>query len=366
MPTQFRKDKDGCYAQWGDHGKKYRYTCGNKKSKHQAKAKADRQGRAAHASGYKIESLDLYKELNLILDNISIVESEEYRYLQSINEDSFIVMMNNRSYINNMYKKSFKENIKLSLLTSSIVTASLFLFKWLMTLLTIKIQGKKIFNKRLTNKVRNIIENDKIEIYKIDNETVNAFNMGSKKLYYYDGLVKKLKLTEDELIAIMIHEYGHYEGKHVLKHESIVVPSHFICSFIVALLFGNKELTMTNQILWQISSSMIPGVIYNVTLGRKFEYYSDSFAKKYGYGKQLESALGKMQKYFIYEICEKNDIIPESNKCKNIISSMHKLDEHPEFEDRLAALRGNNKVKKLSHQLKKLIYKTKPILKKIM
>lgn len=52
MPTQTGKDDKGCYAQWGNQ-KKYYYECGNDEARERAKAKADKQGQAAHAGGYK-------------------------------------------------------------------------------------------------------------------------------------------------------------------------------------------------------------------------------------------------------------------------------------------------------------------------
>lgn len=52
MPVQRGKDGDGPYYQWGGSGKKYHYESGNKSSREKAKAKAERQGRAARASGY--------------------------------------------------------------------------------------------------------------------------------------------------------------------------------------------------------------------------------------------------------------------------------------------------------------------------
>jgi hypothetical protein len=52
MPTQTGQDTQGCYARWGNHGKKYYYKCGDKAARERAKDKADAQGRAAHAHGY--------------------------------------------------------------------------------------------------------------------------------------------------------------------------------------------------------------------------------------------------------------------------------------------------------------------------
>ena len=53
MPVQRGKDRDGPYYQWGDSGKRYHYTAGDKESRDKARAKADKQGRAARASGYR-------------------------------------------------------------------------------------------------------------------------------------------------------------------------------------------------------------------------------------------------------------------------------------------------------------------------
>jgi hypothetical protein len=53
MPTHNRRDSKGPYYQWGNHGAKYHYTAGNAKSRQAAKRKADKQGQAAHANGYK-------------------------------------------------------------------------------------------------------------------------------------------------------------------------------------------------------------------------------------------------------------------------------------------------------------------------
>ena len=54
MPPVHR-DKDGKdpYYQWGNSGKKYHYEAGNKQSRESAKRKAENQGRAIRASGYR-------------------------------------------------------------------------------------------------------------------------------------------------------------------------------------------------------------------------------------------------------------------------------------------------------------------------
>ena len=53
MPVK-RTTKDGKPAyKWGDSGKAYTYKAGDKEARERAKRKAQKQGKAAHAGGYK-------------------------------------------------------------------------------------------------------------------------------------------------------------------------------------------------------------------------------------------------------------------------------------------------------------------------
>jgi hypothetical protein len=52
-PVRRNKDGAGPYYRWGDSGKKYHYQAGNKKSRESAKRKAEDQGKAVRASGYR-------------------------------------------------------------------------------------------------------------------------------------------------------------------------------------------------------------------------------------------------------------------------------------------------------------------------
>jgi len=55
MPVHTSKDSKGCFAQWGGSGKKYYYTCNDATARKAAKAKAAKQGAAAHAAGYNLQ-----------------------------------------------------------------------------------------------------------------------------------------------------------------------------------------------------------------------------------------------------------------------------------------------------------------------
>jgi len=53
MPVHRGQDSKGPYYQWGNHGKKYYYILNNRTSRERSKQKANLQGRAAYAHGYK-------------------------------------------------------------------------------------------------------------------------------------------------------------------------------------------------------------------------------------------------------------------------------------------------------------------------
>jgi hypothetical protein len=53
MPVHRGQDSKGPYYQWGNHGKRYYYTANNTRSRELAKGKAELQGRAARANGYR-------------------------------------------------------------------------------------------------------------------------------------------------------------------------------------------------------------------------------------------------------------------------------------------------------------------------
>jgi hypothetical protein len=53
MPTQAKRDHDGTYYQWGNHGHHYYYGPGTNMSAADAKKAANAQAGAAYANGYR-------------------------------------------------------------------------------------------------------------------------------------------------------------------------------------------------------------------------------------------------------------------------------------------------------------------------
>ena len=57
---------------------------------------------------------------------------------------------------------------------------------------------------------------DQVQFHFVNSKTLNAFTTGGEHMYIYTELLKTCR-TEDELAAVMAHEYGHIYGRHVGK-----------------------------------------------------------------------------------------------------------------------------------------------------
>lgn len=55
---------------------------------------------------------------------------------------------------------------------------------------------------------------DKMKFYVVNSKTLNAFTTGGEHMYIYNELFQNCK-TEDELAAVMAHEYAHVYARHV-------------------------------------------------------------------------------------------------------------------------------------------------------
>ncbi|MFW6001865.1 MAG: M48 family metalloprotease [archaeon] len=194
----------------------------------------------------------------------------------------------------------------------------------------------KIFRKKdfyLTKKLRKITNDDRIEVYKISSKTPNAFNAGTPALYYFDGLQKTLKLKENEVIAILLHEYHHYNKKHVLKSSIANVTLNWVILSILYKYLGpigfDFYLRLVHIFPWAPHK-----IIHAYAIGRPFEYAADTYAAKMGYGKELARSLIKLHKYVENEVC-KNLSKRYKTACKVLLNVQGKFDEHPEVHKRV-------------------------------
>ena len=148
-------------------------------------------------------------------------------------------------------------------------------------------------------------------IYVIDGSKrstkANAFFSGlgpRKTIALYDTLIEKH--TENELVAVLAHEVGHFKKKHVLSGLLMSVIQIGIMAFFFELCLKLPEITIalggldTNFHLGLIGFSiifspisMISSILMNY-VSRKNEFEADAYAKETFNGEDLSLALKKL------------------------------------------------------------------------
>ncbi len=137
----------------------------------------------------------------------------------------------------------------------------------------------------------------------------NAYFSGfgkQKRITLYDTLINDL--TEDEVVAVLAHEVGHYKKNHVIINLILSTLLTGFTLWLLSLFIGNPVLSKALHIstpsfhigllvfgILYTPISEITGLIMNY-LSRKFEYQADAFAKKTFGEKPMISALKKLSK----------------------------------------------------------------------
>ncbi|MDR0713386.1 MAG: M48 family metallopeptidase [Bacteroidales bacterium] len=150
-------------------------------------------------------------------------------------------------------------------------------------------------------------------IYTIDGSKrstkANAYFSGlgrKKRIVLFDTLIKELTL--DEIVAVLLHEIGHYKKKHVITSIILSIIQTGITLFILSLFISQPALSqalgatgacfhiglIAFGILYN-PISVIVGLGLNV-LSRKHEYQADTFAARFGMARGLISALKKLSR----------------------------------------------------------------------
>jgi STE24 endopeptidase len=135
----------------------------------------------------------------------------------------------------------------------------------------------------------------------------NAYfsGLGPKKMIVlYDTLISDL--SDDEIVAVLAHEVGHYKSKHVYKGLAMSFIQSGLMLFLLSVALKYPELSLSiggvdSSFYMGIVAfgllysplSFLSGIISNL-FSRKHEYEADAFAKKYSSSECLISALKKL------------------------------------------------------------------------
>ena len=135
----------------------------------------------------------------------------------------------------------------------------------------------------------------------------NAFFSGigpKKTIALFDTLLENH--TEEELVAVLAHEVGHYKKNHIFQGLVLTIIQIGLMTYLLELCLNNSELI--NSLGGEIISfhlglivfsmlfspiGLLIGIFMNI-LSRKNEYEADKFAKETYNGEDLELALKKL------------------------------------------------------------------------
>ncbi len=135
----------------------------------------------------------------------------------------------------------------------------------------------------------------------------NAYFSGlgpKKRIVLYDTLIKDL--TNEEIVAVLSHEIGHYKKKHTISNILMAIAQSGIMLYIFSVFVDNPNLSKalgSEEVSFQLGLiafgilyspiSMIISIGMNV-ISRKNEYEADKFAKQYNQSEGLISGLKKL------------------------------------------------------------------------
>jgi STE24 endopeptidase len=170
----------------------------------------------------------------------------------------------------------------------------------------------------------------------------NAYFTGfgqNKRIVFFDTLLKGME--NNEVLAVLAHELGHFKHKHIIKQIIISFIGTFIALFILGLLIGeswfytslgvesinNHNALLLFMLVAPVFSFLIAPLL-NLS-SRKHEYEADNFAVKHTSGNNLISALTKLYK--------DNAAILIPDKFYSIF-----YDSHPNAILRVANIKQNN------------------------
>lgn len=150
-------------------------------------------------------------------------------------------------------------------------------------------------------------------IYVIDGSKrstkANAYFSGfgrEKRVTLFDTLLSDL--NEDEIVAVLAHEVGHYKRHHILVNLFVSIHLTGFTLFLLSVFINNPELSLAIGVsqpsfhagligfgILYSPISELTGLIMNY-FSRKFEYQADDYARKTYHSEPLITSLKKLSK----------------------------------------------------------------------
>ena len=185
-------------------------------------------------------------------------------------------------------------------------------------------------NKKLSKKLNDVLGTTNWKVKIMKEKMPNAMVIGPKAVFLTTGLIDLM--NPRELMSIMLHEVYHVKDWHIQKQLAVQYPLFYIVIFIMAsgVAFPMGPLILLNMLIFNImiNALMIP---YKITIGRKHEKDADAYSIKFGYGKDMISALNKLESFYKKAM--------KDQKCGSVCKAIEKIneaiDEHPSIRKRV-------------------------------
>jgi predicted Zn-dependent protease len=159
----------------------------------------------------------------------------------------------------------------------------------------------------------------KYTFYLVDSKDINAFTTPGGNIYFYTGLMDKLK-TDDQIAAVIAHETGHCAARHIAKKFQAALGYSMAGSLAMSIL----GLEGGAQEIASLGSDAVMTIVFNA-FSRKDEYQADSLGLKYMY----------LAGYNLNGMLETMHILLEESKGPKMPLI---LNTHPFVEDRIVAI----------------------------
>jgi Zn-dependent protease with chaperone function len=205
-----------------------------------------------------------------------------------------------------LMKKNINEGFLSKLLNASDFIYMLYFeaVMWCISWLLMKMLFSNVkIDKNLTTKLSKITGEQWVANYlKLD--IPNAFCDDNRNVYITSAMIKKLKLTENEQISILLHEIGHGHQKLVFALTDIGHKASLYFTFRLVDELWNNSKAMRFIFSNPYLSIMTVTFIYRLMaafgyypISRSYEWNADDYAIKHGYGKPFASAFRKLIKW---------------------------------------------------------------------
>jgi len=199
-----------------------------------------------------------------------------------------------------------------------------------------RIKVSKDLSKRL-NKI--LKSGNKWIVHVYIDSSPNAFTFGFGRHIIVSTELLNM-LTNREVDAVLLHESYHNMKKHTYKDLAMKYPFFYLCVYVLTVTgIASGTLITIPGLLAVFLIIKVSDIARNILMGRRMEYNADSFAVKYGYGKELISALKKINKWA--------EQMLKYQECGKMCQMMRKIDiainEHPVLKDRIENVLKNEK-----------------------